>query len=197
LSDTFRRTETSGKWTSWGKEKELSSIFGYLRYFFRFVGGRSFRFSRIIVDSSSTGVMGHMFARYGRRGVKTRRGRERTQIHWPCQPHIWLKSIGHSVYVNFRDGQNSFADGKTVRRDTLSLFLATFFSGKLLRSNLSRLDAAKLPTRDASSFAGRLRSQNTKVFSVFPHFPLSSNGFFLVFGSVLAGTRKCLTKAPK
>lgn len=26
------------------------------------------------MDSSSTGVMGHMFARYGRRGVDSRRG---------------------------------------------------------------------------------------------------------------------------
>jgi len=149
------------------------------------------------VDSSSTGVMGHMFARYGRRGVKMRRGRERTQIHWPCQPHIWLKSIGHSVYANFRDGQNSFADGKTVRRDTLSLFLATFFSGKLLRSNLSRLDAAKLPTRDASSFAGRLRSQNTKVFSVFPPFSALLQRLLPLIWERFGWHSKMLNKSPE
>lgn len=99
LSDISRRTETSGKWMSWGEEKELE--FGYLRYFFRFVEDRSLRFSRIIVDSSSMGVMGHMFARCGRWGGVTWRGAGKDSDPLAVSAAHLAKSTGHSVYANF------------------------------------------------------------------------------------------------
>lgn len=147
-------------------------LFSYLRSFFRLVGGRSFRFSRIIVDSSSTGVRGHMFARCGRRGIErreTRRGAGKASDPLAVSAGHLATNQFDTIYGLFLENDfNSFADGKLFKGSATLSLLATFSPGKLYSAQISLDSTLRIcQLEDASSLLAALGANRTIYFLLF------------------------------